>query len=45
MHAPRQLSRLSAILIAVVAFAIAIPTASAAPITVNVGAALSRAKK
>ena len=41
MHAPRQLSRLSAILIAVVAFAIAIPAASAAPITVNVGAALS----
>ena len=41
MHAPRQLSRISAILIAVVAFAVAIPTASAAPITVNVGAALS----
>lgn len=41
MHAPRQLSRLSVALIALVAFAIAIPTASAAPITVNVGAALS----
>lgn len=41
MHAPRQLSRLTALLITLVAFAIAIPTASAAPITVNVGAALS----
>ncbi len=41
MHAPRQLSRLTALLISLVAFAIAIPTASAAPITVNVGAALS----
>lgn len=41
MHASRQLPRLSAVLIALIAAAIAIPTASAAPLTVNVGAALS----
>lgn len=41
MHAPRPLSRSLAVLIALVAFAIAIPTAAAAPVTVNVGAALS----
>jgi branched-chain amino acid transport system substrate-binding protein len=41
MHAPRHRSRLTVVLIALIAFVIAIPTASAAPITVNVGAALS----
>ncbi|MGI9187843.1 MAG: hypothetical protein ACR2J9_10090, partial [Gaiellales bacterium] len=41
MHAPRPFSRISVVLVALIAFAIAIPTASAAPITVNVGAALS----
>jgi len=41
MHAPRQLSRISAVLIALIAIVIAVPAASAAPLTVNVGATLS----
>jgi branched-chain amino acid transport system substrate-binding protein len=41
MSASRLISRPVALLIAIAALAVAIPTASAAPVTVNVGAALS----